>query len=165
MSWLATKGFVAETARAARVLYEITDFGRECMGKGTYEQRIVDLACRGGPLALPEIARKLGIEQKDVGSAFGGLSKDRVLAMDAEKRARLAPGGRERLAPRQQAIQSLLKRAADGAAGRAGAERSGEGARRLAGEEARRGGKPLPSGGAGRVTSASRQAGSRRPPP
>ncbi|HUJ74675.1 MAG TPA: phenylalanine--tRNA ligase subunit alpha, partial [bacterium] len=88
-----------------------TDFGRECMGKGTFEQRIVDLLAAEGPLALPEISRKLGIEQKDVGSAFGGLSKDGVLAMDAEKRAALAAGARERLAPRQAALQSLLKRA------------------------------------------------------
>ena len=111
LSWLAMKGYVAETARAVRVLYEITEFGRECMGKGTPEQRIVDLLASGGPLPLPEIARKLGVEQKDVGSAFGGLSKDGVLVMDAEKRAAPAEGARERLAPRQQAIQSLLKKA------------------------------------------------------
>ena len=49
----------------------------------------------GGALALPEIAQKLGIEAKDVGSAFGGLSKDKVLVMDGEKRATLAPGGKE----------------------------------------------------------------------
>ena len=111
LSWLGMKGFVAETSRAARVLYEITDFGRECMAKGTYEQRIVDLLIAEGPLPLPEIARKIGIEQKDVGSAFGGLSKDGILAMDAEKRAAPAAGGREKLAPRQEAVQSLLKRA------------------------------------------------------
>jgi len=112
LSWLSAKGFVAETARTARVLFEITDFGRECMQKGTYEQRIVDLVSAGGALALPDIAKKLGIEAKDVGSAFGGLSKDKVLVMDAEKRASLAPGGREALAPRQAALRSLLSRAA-----------------------------------------------------
>jgi phenylalanyl-tRNA synthetase alpha chain len=111
LSWLAMKGLVAETDRAARVLYEITELGRECMSKGTGEQRIVDLLAAEGPLPLPEISRKLGIEPKDVGSAFGGLSKDGVLAMDADKRATLAAGGLERLAPRQRAIQSLLKRA------------------------------------------------------
>ena len=112
LSWLSAKGFVAETSRTARVLYEITDLGRECRAKGTYEQRIVDLVAADGPLPLPEIAKKLGIEAKDVGSAFGGLSKDKVLVMDAEKRASLAPGGKEALAPRQKALQSLLSRAA-----------------------------------------------------
>ena len=112
LSWLSAKGFVAETSRTARVFYEITDLGRECLAKGTYEQRIVDLVAADGSLPLPEIAKKLGIESKDVGSAFGGLSKDKVLVMDAEKRASLAPGGREALAPRQAALRSLLSRAA-----------------------------------------------------
>ena len=84
------------------------------MREGTYEQRIVDLVAADGPQALPDIAKKLGIEAKDVGSAFGGLSKDKVLAMDAEKRASLAPNGKEALAPRQAALQSLLSRAASG---------------------------------------------------
>jgi len=114
LSWLSAKGFVEETARASRVLYEITDFGRECMSKGTYEQRMVDLVAAQGALALPDIAKALGIEAKDVGSAFGGLSKDKVLAMDGEKRAALAPGGREALAPRQASLRSLLERAAVG---------------------------------------------------
>ena len=112
LSWLSAKGFVSETARATRVFYEITDFGRESLQKGTYEQRIVDLVAAEGALPLPDIARKLGIEAKDVGSAFGGLSKDKVLAMDAEKRAALAPGGAEALAPKQAALRTLLTRAA-----------------------------------------------------
>ena len=114
LSWLSAKGFVTETSRTARVFYEITDLGRECLDKGTYEERIVDLVAAEGPLALPEIAKKLGIEAKDVGSAFGGLSKDEVLAMDAEKRATLAPGGKDVLAPRQAALRALLSRAAPG---------------------------------------------------
>ncbi len=114
LSWLTAKGFVTETSRTARVFYEITDLGRESLAKGTCEQRIVNLVAAEGSLPLPEIARKLGIEAKDVGSAFGGLSKDKVLVMDAEKRASLAPGGKEALAPRQTALQSLLARAASG---------------------------------------------------
>jgi len=92
LSWLSAKGFVAESSRAARVLYEITDFGRECREKGTYEERIVNLLASEGPLPLPEIAKKLGIEAKDVGSAFGGLSKEKILAMDDQKRAAVAAG-------------------------------------------------------------------------
>jgi phenylalanyl-tRNA synthetase alpha chain len=111
LSWLAAKGFVAETARAQRVFYEITEFGRECRQKGTHEQRIVDLLAAEGALALPEIAKRLGIEAKDVGSAFGGLTKDKVLAMDAEKRAVVASGGAANLAQRQASLQALLARA------------------------------------------------------
>ena len=114
LSWLAAKGYAAESARAQRVFYEITDFGRECMTKGTYEQRIVDLLETAGALALPEIAQRLGIEGKDVGSAFGGLSKDKVLAMDGEKKASLAPGAKEILALRQASLQALLARAQAG---------------------------------------------------
>lgn len=114
LSWLSAKGFVTETARASRVFYEITDFGRESLAKGTYEQRIVDLVAETGALPLPEIAKKLGIEAKDVGSAFGGLSRDKVLVMDGEKRAALAAGGSEALAPKQSALRSLLQRAAAG---------------------------------------------------
>ena len=111
LSWLAAKEYAVETARAQRVFYEITDFGRECIAKGTYEQRIVDAVEAAGSLTLPEIAQKLGIEAKDVGSAFGGLSKDKVLAMDAGKRAALAPGARELLAKKQASLQALLGRA------------------------------------------------------
>jgi phenylalanyl-tRNA synthetase alpha chain len=111
LSWLAAKGFAAETARATRVFFEITDFGRDCREKGTFEQRIAELVAAEGALALPEIARRLGMEPKDVGSAFGGLSKDGVLAMDAEKRAVLGPGGTAALAPKLAALGSLLSRA------------------------------------------------------
>src|SRR5271157_2066666 len=114
LSWLSAKGFVSETARATRIFYEITDFGRESLEKGTSEQKIVDLVAVEGALPLPDIAKKLGIEAKDVGSAFGGLSKDKVLTMDGEKRAALAPGGREALAPKQAAVRSLLTRAVAG---------------------------------------------------
>ena len=110
LSWLAAKELVAETARAQRVFYEITEFGRDCIGKGTYEQRIV-AQLADGPLSLPEIAGKLGIEAKDVGSAFGGLSRDKVLAMDGDKRAALAPGGEALLKKREAAVQALLKKA------------------------------------------------------
>jgi phenylalanyl-tRNA synthetase alpha chain len=110
LSWLAAKGFAAEKSRAARVLYEITDFGRECLDKGTYEERIIRLLSAEGPQSLPEIARKLGVDPKDVGSAFGGLSKEKVLSMDDQKRATLAPGGAENGSAA--AVRALLSRAA-----------------------------------------------------
>jgi phenylalanyl-tRNA synthetase alpha chain len=111
LSWLSAKAFITETRRVKRVLYEITEFGRECMEKGTYEARMARLLESGGALGLPEIAQKLGIEAKDIGSAFGGLSKDKVLAMDAEKKAAVSPGGMALLDARESAVQALLARA------------------------------------------------------
>jgi len=114
LSWLAAKGFAAEKSRTTRVLYEITDFGRECLEKGTYEERIIRLIFAEGPQSLPEIAKKLGLEPKDVGSAFGGLSKERVLAMDGEKRAEVAPGSDTKGSV--DAVRALLSKAAQSGA-------------------------------------------------
>jgi phenylalanyl-tRNA synthetase alpha chain len=111
LSWLSAKGFVQETARTKKVFYEITEFGREALAKGTHEQRIVNLVSAEGALTLPEVAKRLALEAKDVGSAFGGLSREGVLTMDGQKRAVLAPGGREALESRQSALRSLLARA------------------------------------------------------
>ncbi len=115
LSWLAAKGFVAEKSRAARVFYEITDFGRECLEKGTYEERIIRLLSTEGPTVLPGIAKKLGLDPKDVGSAFGGLSKEKVLAMDAEKRASIAPGAKDPLGGSIAAVRGLLTAASKAA--------------------------------------------------
>jgi phenylalanyl-tRNA synthetase alpha chain len=111
LSWLSAKGFVKETTRSGRTFFELTDMGREAREKGTAEERILALLQTEGALALPEISRKLALDPKDVGSAFGGLSKDGALRMDAEKRASLADpagGARARLA----ATRALLDRAA-----------------------------------------------------
>ena len=62
-----------------------------------------------GPLRLPEITTALGLEQKDVGSAFGILSKEGLCAMDGEKRAALIDGSRA--SPRIAAIRSLFVKA------------------------------------------------------
>ena len=116
LSWLSAKGFVEEKTRAARTLYEITDFGRECIEKGTYEERIIRLLASEGPLALPEIAKKLGLDPKDVGSAFGGLSKEKILAMDEQKRAAIAAGVKDPSSGSIAAVRELLTRAVrDGA--------------------------------------------------
>ncbi|HET6484898.1 MAG TPA: phenylalanine--tRNA ligase subunit alpha [Spirochaetia bacterium] len=111
LSWLLTKGMVAEKSRTPRVFYEIAELGREALTKGTYEQRIVELLAASGPLTLPQIAAKLEIDPKEVGSTFGGLSKDKVVAMDEWKRATLAPGGQEAASARLSALRGLLERA------------------------------------------------------
>jgi phenylalanyl-tRNA synthetase alpha chain len=90
LSWLLGKGLVAELRREPRVSYELTDLGREWKEKGTPEERMLALVKEKGSHSLPEIAATLGIENKDVGSAFGALSKLGLLAMDAAKRVALA---------------------------------------------------------------------------
>jgi len=92
-SWLSAKGLAAEAGREARTVFELTALGREYAAKGTPEERIVAFVRDKGPASLPEIRDALGLEQKDVGSAFGQLSKEGVLAMGEDKRASVVPGG------------------------------------------------------------------------
>lgn len=85
-SWLAGKNIVAVVRRESHTFFEITDLGREFAEKGTPESRIIAFLRDSGSRTLPEIASALKLENKDVGSAFGLLSKQGVLAMDAEKK-------------------------------------------------------------------------------
>jgi phenylalanyl-tRNA synthetase alpha chain len=86
-SWLSAKGLASEDGREARVVYELTPLGREFAEKGTPDERILRFLSEKGPAKLPEICAALGLEQKDVGSSFGLLSKEGALSMDGEKRA------------------------------------------------------------------------------
>ena len=90
LSWLAGKGIVSEIRRETAVFFELTDLGREWKEKGSPEERIIELVRIKTGLSLPEIAAALRIENKDVGSAFGSLSKLGVLAMDGEKKVLVA---------------------------------------------------------------------------
>ncbi len=92
VSWLGAKGLLQEAGRLRRTEYELTDLGREYRLAGTPEERLMRLAAEAGPLTLPQIAERLGLESRDVGSAFGTLSKEGLLAMDGEKRVTLAGG-------------------------------------------------------------------------
>ena len=86
-SWLSSKGLAIEDGRSSRVVYELTPLGREFAEKGTPDERILRFLSEKGPAKLPEICAGLGLEQKDVGSSFGMLSKEGALSMDGEKRA------------------------------------------------------------------------------
>ncbi|MCL2230733.1 MAG: phenylalanine--tRNA ligase subunit alpha [Treponema sp.] len=86
LSWLTGKGLIGEIRRETAVFYELTDLGREWKEKGSPEERIIQLVKeKSGALKLPDIAKALNIENKDIGSAFGSLSKAGFLAMDGEK--------------------------------------------------------------------------------
>ena len=84
-SWLSAKSYIKETSRNLRTLYEITEIGREYANLGVPEVRIINLLKSKGALKMPSIAKELGLENKDIGSAFGQLSKEGILKMDAEK--------------------------------------------------------------------------------
>jgi phenylalanyl-tRNA synthetase alpha chain len=90
LSWLAGKNVVSELRRETAVFYELTELGREWKDKGSPEERIVELVRIQSGLRMPEIAGTLKLENKDIGSAFGALSKLGVLAMDADKKVTMA---------------------------------------------------------------------------
>ena len=85
-SWLAGKKLLAETARTPHMYFELTDFGRAVAKNGTAEERVVQYLKQNGPALLPDIARALALENKEIGSAFGSLSKAGVLAMNEQKK-------------------------------------------------------------------------------
>ena len=86
-SWLSGKGLAEVVRKEPHTFFEITELGRKFAELGTPEARIVKFLKEKGPHALPQIAAALELENKDVGSAFGTLSKEGILSMDAEKKA------------------------------------------------------------------------------
>ena len=75
-SWLSGKNLLTEVERVPHVYYELTEFGKKVAKEGSAEERIVAFLKDKGPHTMQEIADALGIEGKDVGSAFGGLKKE-----------------------------------------------------------------------------------------
>ena len=85
-SWLSGKNLLKEIGRIPTTFFEITETGRNLKDSGTIEERAVTFVKNNGAKTLPEIAAGLGVEQKDIGSAFGPLSKEGVFKMNAEKK-------------------------------------------------------------------------------
>ncbi len=90
VSWLAGRECLAEVQRYTTLSYELTELGREYAEKGTPTERILVLLQNDGPKTMPEMSQALGLENKDIGSAFGSLAKQGVLSLDSEKRAQVA---------------------------------------------------------------------------
>ncbi|MBO4507660.1 MAG: phenylalanine--tRNA ligase subunit alpha [Spirochaetaceae bacterium] len=107
-SWLTGKGLTEVVRKEPHTFFEITELGRKYAEVGTPEARIVKFLKEKGPHALPQIASALSLENKDVGSAFGTLSKEGVLSMDAEKKA--VYSGKE-LPARMTLTEKLLSKA------------------------------------------------------
>jgi phenylalanyl-tRNA synthetase alpha chain len=109
-AWLSTKGLIAESERRKRTEYAITELGREYRRAGTPERRLYELAGKEGPLDLAQIAERLGLESREVGSAFGALSKGGLLGLDAEKKVQVRPDSPQARAAREglEAVAALL---------------------------------------------------------
>jgi len=84
-SWLAMKGLIKENKRTKHVFYEETELGLSYAKNDIPEKRVFSFIKEKGKAKLPEIATKLGISQKEAGSAFSFLSKDGAVSMDEEK--------------------------------------------------------------------------------
>jgi phenylalanyl-tRNA synthetase alpha chain len=110
LSWLSAKGFVVEKGRTPKVVYEFTDFGRAQVKSGTVEEQILSALINNGPKTLPELAALLQLENKDIGSAFGLLSKEGLLAMGEGKRAEVK---NSEPSPRMLLIKELMAKAAE----------------------------------------------------
>lgn len=108
-SWLLGKSLITEVSRTQTSFFEITTFGRELAEKGLPEERILGLLTAEGSLTLSTITEKLGLEQKHVGSAFGLLSKEGIVALDEKKQAYLA--AEAHLPKKMQIVKTLLIKA------------------------------------------------------
>ena len=109
-SWLSGKNLLKEVSRTPHVYYELTDFGRAVADKGMAEPRIVAYLKDNGAKTMQEIASALGLENKDVGSAFGSLKKEGVLSMGEGGKASYTGAP---LPERLTIADSLIKRAVE----------------------------------------------------
>ncbi|MFA5513318.1 MAG: phenylalanine--tRNA ligase subunit alpha [Sphaerochaetaceae bacterium] len=86
-SWLVAKGFLFENSKTDKRFFELTEFGKDQLVRGTPPLRIFNLLNEEGSFSLPEIAQKLALEKGEVGSAFGILAKLNVAKMGEGNRA------------------------------------------------------------------------------
>ena len=107
-SWLSGKELLKEIRRTPHTFFEITEMGRKLAETGTVEERMVNFLKDKGAHTMPEIAAGIGLEQKDVGSAFGPLVKDGVLRMNEEKKVEYTGAS---LPERIKATMDLVKKA------------------------------------------------------
>ena len=86
-SWLEAKGCLVESGRNKKILYELTELGKEQKAKGLPVERIFTFLKENGPHSMPEISEALSLEKSDVGSAFGLLSKEGITRLNEERKA------------------------------------------------------------------------------
>lgn len=109
-AWLTAKQFAQDIERKAFHVYELTPLGKSWLEQGTPEERLTAYLEKHGPELIPALCSALGLLQKDIGSAFGRLSKDGVLAMTEDKKIKLLDRSKDTLSVK---IHALLKRIHD----------------------------------------------------
>ena len=108
-SWLVGRGLVEETKRLKYTIYELTETGLAQAREGLPVERIFNSLRDDGSATLPELAGRLGLQQSEVGSAFGLLTGAKVAAMGEGKKATLVGDS----LPREVQVQhALIERAA-----------------------------------------------------
>lgn len=104
VSWLTARGFLEETARKELTVYELTDFGRDQAQNGTPEERLIAHVRDNGPTPMEDLAAATGLEKKDIGSAFGALSKAGAVRMGEGKTVELVDEHAAEWVARQRAL-------------------------------------------------------------
>lgn len=108
ISWLTGKGLIVETRREQNVEHDLTDLGQSYQGDGLPEERILRVLESEGPMSLPDIAVRTGLDQRDVGSAFGALSRVQAVRMDESKRAVVIDSKVENLGAARRLLDAAL---------------------------------------------------------
>lgn len=92
ISWLLQRGLIQEKSRTHEVIFELTELGKEWLEKGSPSQQLLEYA-KNNLGTLVELASALNIEQKEVGSAFGVISKSGFAKMNEEKQIEILQDG------------------------------------------------------------------------
>jgi phenylalanyl-tRNA synthetase alpha chain len=110
ISWLSGRNMLVEESRTRHTFHELTELGRDYLENGVPEEKILRVLADGSARTLPEIAQATGLENRDVGSAFGALSREGALRMDGDKKVSLSDA---QSAVSVLSLRKLLERAAD----------------------------------------------------
>ncbi len=109
-SWLTSKNLLKEKSRTRRFFYELTELGIKYQKEGTPEENILKLLSQEGPLTISAITKKLNLENRDVGSAYGKLSREGFLSMSEKKEISISKGScGEKLKDLRNLLNKLFK--------------------------------------------------------
>ncbi|MCL2791829.1 MAG: phenylalanine--tRNA ligase subunit alpha [Spirochaetaceae bacterium] len=109
-SWLSAKKLIEEKEKTQRLIYEITDIGRDYQKNNTPAEKIFNLVKdKDGALTLSEVSETLSLENKDTGAAFGQMSKEGIMALNEEKK--VVTKSKE-VSPLMKAVRTLLDKGA-----------------------------------------------------
>ena len=84
IEWLVSKGILKETFKKLNVFYRLTEKGLDALDNGLVEERIVNLISKKTVL-VSDLSLELGVDVRDVGKAFGNLSKEGIIYLGLNK--------------------------------------------------------------------------------